>query len=113
MFTDSEGEEQFAKDLDGAGNVEVYARLPRSFQIPTPVGNYAPDWAIAFKKGSVKHIFFIAETKGSLVSMQLRPIETAKITCAKHLFNYNPVGQVRYHDVTSYQNLLDVMNNMD
>ena len=113
VFTDSEGEEQFAKDLDGAGNVEVYARLPRSFQIPTPVGNYAPDWAIAFKKGSVKHIFFIAETKGSLVSMQLRPIETAKITCAKHLFNYNPVGQVRYHDVTSYQNLLDVMNNID
>lgn len=113
VFTDSEGEKQFAQDLDSACNVEVYARLPRSFQIPTPVGNYAPDWAIAFKKGSVKHIFFIAETKGSLDTMQLRPIEKAKITCAENLFNDRPIGQVRYHAVTSYQNLLEEMKNID
>ena len=65
----------------------VYAKLPRSFQIPTPVGNYAPDWAIAFKRDRVKHVFFVAETKGSMNTLELRPIEQAKIACAKKLFN--------------------------
>ena len=70
VFTDSKGERQFAEDLDKADEVCVYARLPRTFQIPTPVGNYAPDWAIAFNDNmGVKHIFFIAETKGSMESM--------------------------------------------
>ena len=48
------------------------------------MGNYAPDWAIAFKKGAAKHIFFIAETKGSLESMELRGVEKAKIACGKY-----------------------------
>ena len=69
VFTDSAGERTFAEDLDAAIEVCVYAKLPRSFQIPTPVGNYAPDWAIAFNQGAVKHIFFIAETKGSMDSL--------------------------------------------
>ncbi|WP_302316468.1 restriction endonuclease subunit R, partial [uncultured Muribaculum sp.] len=81
VVSDSKGERDFAHDLDEAKEVVVYAKLPRSFQIPTPVGNYAPDWAIAMQKGSVKHIFFIAETKGSLQSMQLNAIENAKIDC--------------------------------
>jgi type III restriction enzyme len=80
-----------------------------SFQIPTPVGHYSPDWAIAFKKGTVKHIFFIAETKGSLDSMDLRGVEKAKIACAKKLFNDISTSDVKYWNVTSYQNLLDVM----
>lgn len=71
-------ERKFAEDLDAADEVCVYAKLPRTFQIPTPVGNYSPDWAIAFYEGTVKHIFFIAETKGTMESLELRPIEQAK-----------------------------------
>ncbi|MDE6230077.1 MAG: restriction endonuclease subunit R, partial [Muribaculaceae bacterium] len=78
VVSDSIGERNFAHDLDEANEVVVYAKLPRSFSIPTPVGNYAPDWAIAMQKGNIKHIFFIAETKGSLSSMQLNAIENAK-----------------------------------
>lgn len=104
---------RFAKELDSAGEVEVYAKLPRAFQIPTPVGNYTPDWAIAFKKDSVKHVFFIAETKGNLETLDLRPIEKAKVDCAKKLFNECSTSKVRYHNVTSYQNLLEVMGKIE
>lgn len=106
-------ERKFAEDLDGAEEVCVYAKLPRGFSIPTPVGNYSPDWAIAFNAGSVKHIFFIAETKGTMESLQLRPIEKAKISCAKKLFNQISTENVVYHDVDSYQSLLNIMPTID
>ena len=113
VFSDSKGERQFAEDLDKADEVCVYAKLPRTFQIPTPVGNYAPDWAIAFNDNmGVKHIFFIAETKGSMDSMQLKGVEKAKIDCAKRLFNKMSTSKVRYHEVASYQKLLDVMSSL-
>ena len=111
VFTDSKGERKFAEDLDNANEVCVYARLPRTFQIPTPVGNYAPDWAIAFNDNiGVKHIFFIAETKGSMDSMQLKGVEMAKIACAKKLFNDVSTSHVRYHEVTDYDTMLNVIN---
>lgn len=113
VFPDSKGETEFAENLDGATEVCVYAKLPRTFQIPTPVGNYAPDWAIAFNKGTVKHIFFIAETKGSMGTMELRGVEKAKIECAEKLFNDVSTSHVRYHQVESYQNLLDVMKKLE
>ena len=75
------------------------------------VGNYAPDWAIAFKSGEVKHIFFIAETKGSLESMELRGIEKAKIACAKKLFNETSSGRVKYNAVANFEELRDVLMN--
>ena len=81
-----------------------------SFSIPTPVGNYSPDWAIAFNEGMVKHIYFVAETKGTMESLQLRPIEKAKIMCARRLFNEISTDNVVYHDVDSYQSLLNIMN---
>ena len=113
VFTDSKAEREFAEDLDKASEVCVYARLPRSFQIPTPVGNYAPDWAIAFNDNSgVKHIFFIAETKGSMDSMQLKGVEKAKIDCAKKLFNELSNSKVRYHEVNSYDKLLEVIKSI-
>ena len=113
VFTDSQGERTFAEELDKAEEVCVYAKLPRSFQIPTPVGNYAPDWAIAFNDNAgVKHVFFIAETKGSMDSMQLKGAEKAKIECAKRLFNNISSSKVRYHEVTSYQNMLDVIGSL-
>lgn len=113
VFTDGSAEKsierKFAEDLDRADEVCVYAKLPRTFQIPTPVGNYSPDWAIAFYEGKVKHIFFIAETKGTMESLELRPIEQAKISCAKKLFNEMSNGKVVYHDVDSYQSLLNII----
>ena len=113
VFPDSKGETEFAENLDSATEVCVYAKLPRAFQIPTPVGNYAPDWAIAFNKGTVKHIFFIAETKGSMGTMELRGVEKAKIECAEKLFNNVSTSHVRYHQVKDYQNLLDVMKKLE
>ncbi len=109
VVSDSIGERNFAHDLDEATEVVVYAKLPRSFNIPTPVGNYAPDWAIAMQKGNVKHIFFIAETKGSLSSMQLNAIENAKIDCCTQLFKEMSTDNVKYHKVTCYQDLIDAM----
>lgn len=109
VFSDSKGERQFAHDLDEAKEVVVYAKLPRTFQIPTPVGNYAPDWAIAMEVDGIKHIFFIAETKGSMSSMDLTKIELAKIECAEKLFNSISTSKVKYHKVASYSDLLDEM----
>ena len=113
VFTDGTAdksvERRFAEDLDGAKEVCVYAKLPRGFHIPTPMGNYSPDWAIAFNEDTVKHIYFIAETKGTLESLQQRPIEAAKIRCARKLFNEISTSKVKYHDVTNYQELLDIM----
>jgi len=116
VFTDGSAEKsierRFVEDLDAAQEVCVYAKLPKGFHIPTPVGNYSPDWAIAFYEGTVKHIFFVAETKGTMESLNLRPIEQAKISCAKKLFNEMSTSNVKYHDVDSYQNLLNVMKTL-
>lgn len=113
IFTDGSGKEsvewKFAADLEAATEVVVYAKLPRSFQIPTPVGNYAPDWAIAFDKDKVRHVFFVAETKGSLEDMQLRKIEHNKIECAKKLFNVVSTSGVRYDHVSSYEDLKNII----
>ena len=113
VFWDSKGERKFAEALDQADEVCVYAKLPRTLKIPTPVGDYAPDWAIAFNDNmGVKHIFFVAETKGSLRSMDLKGAELAKIECAKKLFNNISTSKVRYHEVTDYQNMLDEINSL-
>lgn len=105
-------ERKFAESMDLAEEVCVYAKLPKGFSIPTPVGNYSPDWAIAFNKGTVKHIFFIAETKGTMETLKLKPIETAKIKCARKLFQELSTKDVVYHDVDSYQNLLNIMESL-
>ena len=117
VFTDGYAEKsterKFAEDLDAAEEVCVYAKLPRAFHIPTPMGNYSPDWAIAFYEGKVKHIFFIAETKGTMESLELRPIENAKINCAKKLFNNISTGNVRYDVVSDYKELLNIIKPTD
>ena len=105
-------ERRMAKEMDAAAEVNVYAKLPKGFAIPTPVGNYSPDWAIVFNKGMVKHIFFIAETKGSLDSLQLRPVENAKIQCAKRLFSELSTEDVVYHEVSGFHELLDIMEKL-
>jgi type III restriction enzyme len=116
VFTDGYAaksvERRFAEDMDLAEEVCVYAKLPKGFSIPTPVGNYSSDWAIAFNKGTVKHIFFIAETKGTMESMERRPIEQAKIKCATQLFNILSTENIVYHEVDNYQNLLGIMEKL-
>lgn len=89
--------------------VVVYAKLPKAFSIPTPVGNYNPDWAIAFEQGKVKHVFFIAETKGSMSSLELKRIEQAKIDCARKFFAKITSDQVKYDVVDSYEKLMELV----
>lgn len=103
---DSSNERDFATDLDSNTDVAVYVKLPDGFYISTPVGHYNPDWAIAFYKGSVKHIYFVAETKGSMNSMQLRLIEESKIHCAREHFKAISSGNVVYDVVDSYTSLM-------
>ena len=104
---DSTGERDFAAELDINTNVAVYVKLPNGFYIATPVGHYNPDWAIAFYEGTVKHIYFVAETKGSMNTMQIRPIEQSKIHCAKEHFKAISGDNVVYDVVNSYQSLLE------
>ena len=104
---DSSNERDFASDLDTNTDVAVYVKLPDGFYISTPVGHYNPDWAIAFYEGKVKHIYFVAETKGSMNSMQLRQIEESKIHCAKEHFKAISSDSVVYDVVDSYKSLLE------
>jgi len=109
VFTDSKNERTFVSELDTSAEVVVYAKLPKGFFIPTPVGNYNPDWAIAFHEGTVKHIYFIAETKGSMSSMELRKIEECKIECARKFFTKITSYQVKYDVVDSYGKLMELV----
>ncbi|TCG06683.1 restriction endonuclease subunit R [Paraburkholderia steynii] len=113
VLTDSNIEREFVKELDTCTDVVVYAKLPRGFLIPTPVGDYNPDWAISFKEGAVKHVYFVAETKGSMSSMNLTPIEQTKIDCARKFFDeinkkYAPQN-VKYDVVNSFGKLMELV----
>jgi len=113
VITDSKTERKFVDELDKSAEVVVYAKLPKGFFIPTPVGNYNPDWAIAFEEGKIKHVYFVAETKGSMSSMELREIEKTKIECARKFFNeinrtIDP-RNVKYDVVDSYDKLMDIV----
>ena len=96
-----------------AKEVTVYAKLPKGFFIPTPVGNYNPDWAIAFEEGTVKHVFFVAETKGSMSSLQLKGMEEAKIECAKRFFDKlnaeMAAKNVTYNVVDNFKSLMNIV----
>jgi len=112
VVTDSQIERDFVAQLDTSTEVAVYAKLPRGFFIPTPLGEYNPDWAIAFREGKAKHIYFVAETKGSLSSLQLRGAEKAKIECARRFFaslNAKEHADVTYDVVESYGRLLQIV----
>ncbi len=113
VIADSKIEREFVEELDSCKDVVVYAKLPRGFLIPTPVGDYNPDWAISFREGTVKHIYFVAETKGSMSSLKLREIENKKIECARKFFEevnrkINPEN-VKYDVVTSFGQLMEIV----
>jgi len=109
VFTDSKNEREFVTELDTSTEVVVYAKLPGGFFIPTPVGNYNPDWAIAFKQGKVKHIYFIAETKGSMSSLELREVEKSKIQCARKFFAKITSDEVKYDVIDGYDKLMELV----
>lgn len=109
LTTDSTIEADFAKALENSVEVVVYAKLPKSFYISTPIANYSPDWAIVFDKDKVRHIYFVAETKGSDSEMDLRAIEKLKIHCATEHFKTISGGEVKFSKVSSYARLLEVI----
>ena len=103
-------EQEFLNGLEENEAIRVYAKLPKGFSIPTPVGHYTPDWAIVCNESeNVKHIFFVAETKGSMDPMNYRKIEDFKIQCARRLFGDISTRDVLYDQVDSFQRLLDLM----
>ncbi len=106
LKSDSKIEREFAQDLE-SGEILVYAKLPKGFKIPTPVGNYNPDWAIVFDTKQFKYVYFIAETKGSMETMQLREIEKKRIDYAKKHFDALGHTDIKYDVITTYQDLRD------
>ncbi len=110
LTTDSTIEADFAKALENSVEVVVYAKLPKSFYISTPIANYSPDWAIVFDKDKVRHIYFVAETKGSDSDMDLRAIEKLKIHCATEHFKTISGGIVNFSKVSSFDKLLEIIN---
>lgn len=106
IVTDSKNEIEFAKQLED-GDALVYAKLPRQFKIPTPLGNYNPDWAVVLDKNKFKHVYFIAETKGSMSSSDLRGTENGKIECARKHFETISDGFFEYKVVDNYDRLID------
>ena len=106
---DSNVEKTLAENLDTSSDVAVYVKLPSGFYISTPVGKYNPDWAIAFYEDHVKHIYFVAETKGDLDTLEMRhisPVEDAKIKCARRHFEAISDGDVVYEVIKDYNTLL-------
>lgn len=103
-------EKPLVEELDTADIVELYIKLPRGFFINTPMGKYNPDWAISFKEGSVKHIYFVAESKGDSSDLQLREVEKAKIECARRHFQAISGDDVKYSIVSSFSELLNAVN---
>jgi len=109
LTSDSRIEADFAKDLENAAEVVVYAKLPKSFYISTPIANYSPDWAIVFDKDKVRHIYFVAETKGTDSDLELREIEKLKIHCAEKHFETISGGVVKFSTVSSYSKLMEIV----
>lgn len=86
---DSGVESRFAQDCETSEQVKFYFKLPNWFKIPTPIGNYNPDWAIVFEDD--KKIYFVAETKDTGTPQvdlsKLGGDEQLKIKCGKAHFN--------------------------
>ena len=109
VFDSQASEKKFADELEAASEVVLYVKLPRGFYINTPVGKYNPDWAIAFDSAKVKHVYFVAETKGDLSTLQLREVESAKIQCARKHFKAISTDTVIYDHISCYTDLLKLV----
>jgi type III restriction enzyme len=109
IFDSPSVEKPFAEQLDISSEVSVYVKLPKGFYINTPVGKYNPDWAIAFNEGTVKHVYFVAETKGDISTMELREVESAKISCARKHFQAISSDKVKFDVVSNYKQLMSLV----
>lgn len=110
LISDSKTEAEFAKNLELSTAVTLYAKLPQSFYITTPIARFSPDWAIVFDKEKTKHVYFVAETKGSESEMELKGIEQMKIHCADEHFKAISGTEVKFAKVASYERLLEIIN---
>lgn len=117
VVTDSSVEMKFAEDLESLPDeVETYVKLPKRFVIPTPVGNYSPDWAIVMRQGTERHIYFVIETKGSSDRKDLRGVEDSKINSAHRHFacladKLRGEG-IRYRTLRSYDELRALLDSL-
>ena len=111
VVIDSMGtEKKFAESLEHEDDVVVYTKLPNGFYINTPMGKYNPDWAVAFREGSVKHVYFVAESKGNdLQQSQLRGSEESKIECARRHFKAISDNGYIYDVAKDYKSLYDIV----
>ena len=111
VVLDSMGtEKNFAESLEHEDDVVVYTKLPNGFYINTPMGKYNPDWAVAFREGSVKHVYFVAESKGNdLQNSQLRGSEESKIECARRHFKAISDNGYIYDVAKDYKSLYDIV----
>lgn len=82
---DSDVEREVAKGLDQDERVRFFCKLPRGFKVPTPLGNYNPDWAIVLEDD--RKLYLVRETKSTLDTDQLRESENRKIKCGKAHFD--------------------------
>jgi type III restriction enzyme len=83
---DSGVEQDFAQELELNDDVRAYVKLPDWFQVPTPLGSYNPDWAVVIDDAGTDRLYFVVETKGSLLTDALREAEQKKIECGKAHF---------------------------
>ena len=109
LTSDSKIEEEFAKALENTTEVVVYAKLPKSFYVSTPVANYSPDWAIVFDREKHRDVYFVAETKGSASDLDLRGIEYLKIHCAEKHFEEVSDKEVQFKKVATYDELREIL----
>ena len=110
LISDSNVEREFAKALETNEKISLYIKLPKSFFISTPGGKYSPDWAIAFREGSVKHVYFVAETKAGTAPNDLRGVENAKIACARVHFKEISGDRIKYDVVDSFDTLINLVS---
>ena len=112
---DSEIEKEFAENMDINDDVEIYAKLPKTYKIPTPLGNYSPDWAIVCKKENneqeIKFLNLVVETKGSTDENNLRAIEKTKTDSAGKLFNDLFKDFLSYHICNKPEDLINKIHN--
>ncbi|MCI8692896.1 MAG: DEAD/DEAH box helicase family protein [Lachnospiraceae bacterium] len=112
----SEAEREFVRELEESREVAAYVKLPEEFCIPTPAGQYHPDWAIAFSDGSVRHGFFVAQIRGAMGTKgpmnTVMPVDTkeagdVKIYFAKQHFKAISGEDVLCDAAEDYQDLIE------
>lgn len=110
---DSEVESEFAKHCNTVEQVLFYFKLPPKFKIPTPIGNYNPDWAVIWQheRGTLndKAVYFVAETKGRKDDLNLRGGEQVKITCGKKHFQALANG-INFTVASTYKDFSEQVN---